>query len=252
MAGASHRVVTETTRIAMPEISIGLFPDVGATWFLKRMPDHLGLFIALTGAPLNGHDARVVGLADHVVPTAAREAVFSGLTAVAWGDRATDNHEKISQVLREFTVPDASLPVANLQENAAIVESLCRGDSLDDVVARITGYNGENDWLKRAATTLAAGSPTTARLIWELRQRADSVDLTAAFRLELIVALQCCAHPDFAEGVRALLIDKDNAPRWTPRTLKEVTPQWLAEHFVAPPWPNGVHPLADLQPNVHS
>jgi hypothetical protein len=83
-------------------------------------------------------------------------------------------------------------------------------------------------------------------LTWELQRRARSLGLAAVLQLELIVALQCCAHPDFTEGVRALLIDKDNAPRWTPRTLAEVTPRWVEEHFIAPPWPDGVHPLADL------
>ena len=98
------------------------------------------------------------------------------------------------------------------------------------------------------AATLAAGSPSSAALVWELWHRARHLGLAEVFRLELVVSLQCCEHPDFAEGVRALLVDKDNQPRWMPQTLAGITPQWVAEHFVAPwsAWANESHPLADL------
>lgn len=244
LAGASHRVVTEASRIGMPEITIGLFPDVGASWFLQRMPRRAGMFLALTGALINGHDALVAGLGDHFLRSNDRETVFARLSEIAWtGDAGTDRRT-LSAQLQEMPTP--SLPASNLQQNADLIETFCSGNSINQVVTNIVGYAGDDAWLKRAAATLAAGSPTTAALSWELQRRAGTISLADTFRMELTVAVQCCAHPDLAEGVRALLIDKDNAPRWTPPTLDEVTPAWLDEHFAEPTWPGGNHPLADL------
>ncbi len=243
LAGASHRVVTETSRIAMPEITIGLFPDVGASYFLRHMPGRMGLFLALTGASLSGHDALVAGLATHFLKAAERDTLFTVLAALDWTRNAEANRALLTACLAAFAArATAALPDSALSRHADTINALTTGDSLAEVHAAITGYAGDDAWLKRAAAALAGGSPTTAALVWELRQRAASLDLAEVFRLELIVALQCCAHPDFAEGVRALLIDKDNAPRW----VTELTPQWLAEHFQAPVWPQGRHPLADL------
>lgn len=234
LAGASHRVVTETSRVAMPEISIGLFPDVGGSWFLARMPGRMGLFLALTGASINGHDLKVTRLADHFVSSADRAAILDELAAVNWRGEADADRAQLSALLQRHEVAaQALLPDSQLQRHAQTIEQLTRGADLTAVHADITGYDGDDAWLRRAAQTLARGSPTTAALIWELRRRAANLSLEQVFELELIVALQCCAHPDFAEGVRALLIDKDNAPRWTPPTLAEVTPAWVAEHFVA-------------------
>jgi len=248
MAGASHRVVTETSRVAMPEISIGLFPDVGGSYFLSRIPDRIGLFLALTGASINGADLLSVKLADYFLRAADRDTLFDKLAASAdWSGSAEHNHQTLSALLNGLAEQAAALkPESNLQKHAATLAKLVAGNTLAEVRDAITSYSGEDAWLRRAASTLAAGSPTTAALIWELLHRAETLSLAEVFRLELIVALQCCAHPDFYEGVRALLIDKDNAPRWTPPTAAELSPEWIAEHFVAPPWPQGQHPLADL------
>lgn len=247
MAGASHRVVTETSRVGMPEITIGLFPDVGASWFLSRMPRRAGLFLALTGAHINGHDALVGGLADYFLRSNDRDAVFAQLGHVAWTGDAGSDRQALSSMLQESSqAAHALLPASNLTRHAELIESLCGGSSLNQVVASIIAYAGDDACLKRAASTLSAGSPTTAALSWELQRRAQTLSLADTFRMELTVAVQCCAHPDLAEGVRALLIDKDNAPRWTPRTLDEITPAWLDEHFAEPTWPGGKHPLAEL------
>jgi len=244
LAGASHRVVTEASRIGMPEITIGLFPDVGASWFLPRMPGRAGLFLALTGAHINGHDALVGGLGDYFLHSSERDDVFSQLGQVAWTGEAELDRRALSALLQDM--PKPPLPTSNLQQHAELIATLCDGSSLKQIVANIIAYSGDDAWLKRAAVTLAAGSPTTAALSWELQRRAQTMSLADTFRTELTVAVQCCAHPDLAEGVRALLIDKDNAPRWTPRTLDEMTPAWIDEHFAEPHWPGGKHPLADL------
>ena len=249
MAGASHRVVTETSRIAMPEITIGLYPDVGGSWFLPRMPGRAGLFLGLTGAALNAHDALYVKLADYFAKAADRDPLFATLASTRWSDVAEDNHAALSTLLRAIDDrATAALPASNVRRHAETIEQFTAGERLADVVANITAYEGSDPWLKKAAAALRAGSPTSMALIWELWQRAKHLSLADAFRLELIVSLQCCAHPDFAEGVRALLIDKDNQPRWTPATLEEVKPEWLAAHFASPwsPLLNEASPLASL------
>ena len=247
MVGASHRVVTETSRVGMPEITIGFFPDVGASYFLSRMRGRTGLFLALTGAQINGHDAIVGGLADYLVRSSDREGLFASLTSARWSADASANRDVLSALLQELSRDAADvLPASNLERHDELIESFCRGESVDEIVARITRYDGDDVWLERAAATLAAGSPTSAALSWELQSRAKTLDLADAFRLELIATMHCCARPDFPEGVRALLIDKDNRPQWQPRTLGEVTQEWIDGHFVEPVWPSSKHPLADL------
>jgi enoyl-CoA hydratase/carnithine racemase len=233
----------------MPEIGIGLYPDVGGSWFLRRMPGRTGLFLALTGASLNAADALELDLADFFLRAADQEPLFEELALAQWSGRPEDDLAVLSQVLRRFAREAAAArPVSNVQAHADAIASLTGGDSLAEIVAAITGYSGSDPWLKKAAASLAAGSPTSAALMWELWHRAKHLGLADVFRLELIVSLQCCEHPDFAEGVRALLVDKDNQPRWSPATLAGVTPQWVAGHFAAPwsVWANEAHPLADL------
>lgn len=242
MAGASHRVVTETSRIAMPEVAIGLFPDVGGSWFLRRMPGRTGLFLGLTGAPLAAADALYTGLADHLLAEAQRPTLLPALLALPWQRDALHNRRLLSRLLGSLAQPR---PASVVQAHQAVIDEMTAGDALPAVVERITGYAGDSAWLRRAAAALAAGSPTSMALVWEAWRRSEGRTLAEMLRMELVLALQCCAHPDFAEGVRARLIDKDNAPRWTPATLDEVSLAWVAQHFETPAgWPG--HPLADL------
>lgn len=247
MAGASHRIVTETSRIAMPEITIGLFPDVGGSWLLRRMPGKTGLFVALTGASLNAADATMSGLADYVLAVPQFDEMCQRLQSARWQSQADDDRATVSEILSALAASaKATLPASNLQRHAATIDALCAGTDLAAIVGRIRECDSADEWLQRAAKSLAAGSPTTAALIWELRRRAQSLSLAEVFRMELTVAMQCCARPDFPEGVRALLVEKDGNPRWTPARLEDVSPAWLAGHFVEPEWPLGRHPLHDL------
>jgi enoyl-CoA hydratase/carnithine racemase len=263
MAGASHRVVTETTRIAMPEISIGLFPDVGGSWFLSRMPGRVGLFVGLTGAALNAHDALFTGLADYVLPQQRRAAVLDALGELDWNKESeATNHLVLDRLLRSHAMaaatasdssPDnapnnaperaAALPASQVSVHFDTIAALTASRDIADVVTAIAGYDGDSAWLRRAATTLAAGSPSSAAVTWALRERVRHLSLADVFRLELIVAIRCCAQPDFAEGVRALLVDKDNAPQWQPATLDGgIT---VAKYFQAP-WSRSRDPLIDM------
>ena len=243
MAGASHRVVTESTRIAMPEITIGLFPDVGGSWFLGRMPGRSGLFLGLTGAPMNAADALFTGLGDYFLRQEERSMVLDALALAQWQASPQANSQQLDRLLRGFSAPASALPPSEVRANFDAIAALTQAPTLAEVVAAIAAYDGEAAWLQKAAQSLAKGAPSSAALVWAMRARTRHMSLAQVFQLELIVAVQCCAHADFREGVRALLIDKDNAPQWQPASLADVSTAYLDGYFTAP-WTQ--HPLADL------
>ena len=248
LAGASHRVVTQTSRIAMPEMAIGLFPDVGGSWFLPRMPGRSGLFVALTAALMNGSDALHAGLADFLLRAEDRAALLERLVAASFSGVAQADHDVLSSILEAFAKAAVPVrPASKLAELSEHIDRVTSGATLAEVRAAITSYTGDDPWLQRCVRSLDSGSPTTAALIWELFRRSPTLGLADVFRLDLVVALQCCAHPDFREGVRAVLVDKDANPRWTPASPEAVTGSWVQGHF-APLWAEGHagNPLSGL------
>lgn len=243
MVGASHRVVTEHSRIAMPEITIGLYPDVGGTWLLNRAPGRSGLFLALTGAQLTAADTLFAEFADYQIAHAAKARVMEILMRQPWTADAADGHRLLADVLRSVAV--ARPAPGPLREHLDLIGELCSHATLAEIVAAITGVKTQDAWLAKAAATLAAGSPGSAALSHALQRRMLHASLAEVFRVELVASLTCAARPDLAEGIRALLIDKDRRPRWRPATLADVTPEWL-EGFFASPWQAHEHPLSDL------
>lgn len=242
LAGASHRVVTASSKLAMPEISIGLYPDVGGSWFLRRMLGKVGLFLALTGAPLNAADALFCGLADFHVGATSRAEVLASIVAAKWSDGADENRAELSRLLAGHAADTQA--ESRLRLHFDQVNALMAGDDLLDIAARLRSLQTDDPWLANAAATFSKGSPTSAALAFELWQRVQHLSLAEVFRLEYRVSLGCCAHADFAEGIRALLIDKDRSPRWSPPQLEQVTPELIEDHFK--PRFAAPHPLAAL------
>lgn len=244
MVGASHRVVTEQVRVAMPEINIGLYPDVAGSWFLARAPGRTGIFLALTAAQLNGSDTLFAGLADYQIVHAHKAAVMAAIVAHAWTtDRQRSAHH-LTGLLQSF----AEQPLAHgpLRQHFDLINDLCNHSEPAAIVNAILAHKNTDDWLARAAATLAAGSPTTAVLAIELQRRLRRESLAEVFRRELVASLTCAARADLVEGIRALLIDRDRQPRWRPATVAEVTSEWI-DGFFARPWTSATHPLADLK-----
>ena len=245
MAGASHRVVTETAKIAMPEITIGLFPDVGATWFLNRMPDAVGLFLGLTGLDLNAEDALRVGLADAFIPANQKEKLFEGLKGLPWNNRESSD-SGISQLLRQISGPhEDQKPKSRLAPHLSLIRELGDLYSVEAVYAALMQTHTDDDWLQKGLDSLRQGCPTTACLVWRQTHHLQGLTLKEVFRQELIMAVQCTRHPDFQEGVRAQLIDKDKQPRWQHRSPGDVPETWVNEFFESP-WQDGSHPLDNL------
>ena len=244
-AGASHRVVTPRTRFAMPEITIGLYPDVGASWFLARMRGRTGLFLALTGAPLNAADLRYAGLADYTVQHELRQDAYDAIAATRWSGDADLDHAQLSHLLDRLPVPD-EVQTSALRANADLIDRTMGNDALLDVASRLAALGEHADpWLAAAARTFAKGSPTSATLCVHMQKRARHRSLAESFRLEYVASIGCAMGHDFPEGIRALLVDKDRNPRWRPDDLNDVRLADIDGHLV--PRFAGEHPLDDLQ-----
>lgn len=230
MAGSSHRVATPTTRMAMPEITIGLYPDVGGSWFLRRMPGRTGLFLALTAANFNANDALFVGQADHLVPHERKAQVLQRIAATAWSGDAPADRAALSRILIAAS-EGAEAPASKLREHFDTINQLMAGDGLNDIAARLAALQSEDAWLQGAAQAFAKGAPSSAAVSFALWQRVPRMSLAEVFRLEYWASLGFCAHKDFAEGIRAVLVDKDRNPKWSPATLADITPAFIEDHL---------------------
>lgn len=241
MAGASHRVATERSRIAMPELGIGFFPDVGASWFLNRMPGRLGLYLGLTGSTLNATDALYAGLADYFVPAAQRDAVFAALTETVWSNDAEHNHQQLSLLLRGFA--DASRdarPESKILQHLELIEHVTDYHSVAAILEVLQAGRQDDEWIAAGVKALEYASPIAASVFLEQHRRGRYLSLKEAFQLEFSMAMQFTRRHDFAEGIRALLVDKDRQPRWQPASLAEVSAAEVEAHFQLP---------ADLEPS---
>nr|WP_298249012.1 enoyl-CoA hydratase/isomerase family protein [uncultured Halomonas sp.] len=244
-AGASHRLVTETTLIAMPEITIGLYPDIGASWFLNRMPPGVGAYLGLTGAQLNARDALDLGLGDHFIPREHRAALLEALGQADFGDRsAPARRAAVQATLERFEARDQA-PAGQVRPRQDAIQALVGNVDVETAVSRILADASDDDWLAANRKRLANGCPISAHLVWRMLERHAHTGLADAFREELVVSVQCGRLGDFTEGVRALLIDKDKNPRWTHADVASV-PASLIDAMFQPPWSSEEHPLRDL------
>ncbi|WP_137180478.1 enoyl-CoA hydratase/isomerase family protein [Roseomonas sp. AR75] len=196
----SHRVVTEHALLAMPETAIALFPDVGTSFVLPRLPGGLGNWLALTGARLKGADAVEAGLATHFVP---RDQLPALRAALLQGDAG---------VVDRFAQP---VPPGAVAAQRAAVDRCFAHDSLPAIRAALAAE--DSDWARDQLAILDRMSPTSMAVTLELLRRGRALDLPACLAMELALTRRVTQHPDFAEGVRAVLVDKDNAPRWAPQ-----------------------------------
>lgn len=245
LAGASSRLVTETTRIAMPEITIGLYPDIGASWFLGRMPPGVGTYLGLTGAQLNARDALDLGMADRFVPRECRDALLDGLVQADYGRRDARELRAAVQTALDAVESRDQAPAGQVWPHLDHIQALVGQVDAADAVQRILADDHDDPWLAANRSRLEAGSPLTAQLVWRMLERHRHTGLAEAFRDELNLSVQCCRQGDIAEGVRALLIDKDKSPRWQHADVASV-PEADLQALMTPLWTDEEHPLRDL------
>ncbi|UVE18762.1 enoyl-CoA hydratase/isomerase family protein [Pseudomonas sp. LS44] len=243
MQGAGVRIVTPSTRLAMPEINIGLYPDVGGSWFLSRLPGKLGLFLGLTASHVNARDALDMDLADRFLTDDQQDALIDGLQQLNWQEQSALQLNSLLQALAHEAEQD--MPEAQWAPRRDYIDHVLDVADLPSAWRAITALSDDQDpLLTRAAKTLAAGCPLTAHLVWEQIQRARHLSLREVFQLEYTMSLNCCRHPEFPEGVRARLVDKDNTPHWHWPDVTAIPEAVINAHF-QPTW-SGAHPLANL------
>ena len=245
MAGGFQRLTTETTRIAMPEITIGLYPDIGASWFLGRMPPGIGAYLGLTGAQLNARDALDLGLADRFIPRERREALIGALKEADCGDRSLPALRAGVQTVLDDHEERRAMPAGQVWPHLDHLQALVGRVDAATAVKRILGDTSDDAWLAANRARLQVGSPMTAQLVWHMLERHAHTSLADAFRDELGLSVQCCCQGDFVEGVRALLIDKDKSPHWQHASVAGV-PQADIQALLTPRWSSESHPLRDL------
>ncbi len=221
-APARYRVATDHTRFAMPETAIGLFPDVGGGWYLARLPGRLGEFVALTGARLDGPECVALGIATHYLPSQRLDEVKHQIVANAGG---------VGELLNKFALP---VPEAKILRHREEIDQLFGPETLEGIFKALEAEG--SFWALAQAKSLHGKSPqsmkVSLRLVREGRKIATFED---EMRREFAIASRIVHTHDFIEGVRAVIIDKDNAPHWNPATPEGVTPQMVNALFAALP-----------------
>jgi enoyl-CoA hydratase/carnithine racemase len=251
--GSRLRIVGERTRMAMPEVAIGFFPDVGASYFLSRLPGCIGLYLALTGAQLRAADALYAELADFYLPPANLEQLDGQLQSLHWGGgKNPDAQTSRDDILKLIRALCADAGTASL---AAVRPAIDEHFSADSVPALLQSLQREarpefKEWAQQTAALIATRSPTMLAVTLKQLRLGRSMTLAQCLRMEIGMAKQCFAQGDFIEGVRAMIIDKDNKPVWRPNALAEVT-QASVDAIFANPWVGSIHPLAHLE-QVHA
>jgi len=222
-AHGRHRVVTDRTKLAMPEVGLGFFPDVGGTWLLSRSPGEIGTYFGLTGQTMNGPDAVYARFADAVVPS----GLLAGLRETLVSLPPDVNPDEVKAAIAAFATGETSGPVAAIRPQ---VDAWFGHDRMEDIVAALQRDGSElaQSTLKTLNEKSPRGMVVTLKL---LRLARASASLAECLVREYRAALEVFASDDFREGIRAAVIDKDRNPRWSPARIGDVTPEMLAPYF---------------------
>ena len=241
--GGSLRIVTERTKMAMPETHIGLFPDVGGGYFLSRCPGSMGEYLALTGHTLSGHEAVAVGLADGCVDSGRLPILWETLATTPFESGAAIEH----WIATSFAANNDRPTLGSAKINSFF--------ALGSVAAILQALEADpGDWAQGTAAVLRKRSPLMLHVVLEQVRRARVMGLADDLRMERDLVRHCFntvhlgrsgSASETVEGVRALAVDKDHSPRWNPRRIEDVTPEMVAPFFVSP-WPAHAHPLRML------
>ncbi|MBL4799282.1 MAG: enoyl-CoA hydratase/isomerase family protein [Oleispira sp.] len=263
--GSSHKVGTETLKLAWPEIRIGLFPDVAGSYYLSRLPFPLGHWMALTGSQMNAVDCKHAGLINYCLGNSDLPKVIEQLRHQPWQSNKAMNNQYVRDLLTSIEQQsDTSFPPSNYADNKADIESLFAAASgsthklqnhvvsindnkllLEKVAENFAKSESENPWFIQGRDNFYGGCPGTAHLIMQQLLLGPNMTLKDVVQWELILALQSVRHPDFAEGIRAMVVDKDFTPHWQHKSVADVPLEWI-EGLMKPLWPEGEHPFKAL------
>ncbi|XP_075971979.1 3-hydroxyisobutyryl-CoA hydrolase, mitochondrial-like [Anticarsia gemmatalis] len=214
-----YRVATEKTLVALPESKIGLCPDVGGSYFLPRLQDNLGLYLVLTGDRLKGKDVVKAGIATHFVPSKRLnelEVLVSHCT----------NDLEVNALLSKF---HESSDEFSLASNIKHINYCFAASTIEEIIERLEKV--KNDWSEKTLKTLNEMCPSSLKISLRALRLGAQLDLSQCLKMEYRLVCRAIENHDFPEGVRALLIDKDNSPKWKPATLAEVTDDYVEDYF---------------------
>lgn len=232
------RIVTERTKMAMPEVNIGLFPDVGGSYFLPRAPGEVGTYLGITGEVIGPTDALHAELADVFVPTSELPALYEVLRTQGGGD--------LRAAVRDFAAAFAHLADPDSGPLAGERGAIDRHFSKDTVQAVTASLAKDSSvFAQKTLAVMATRSPLMMCVTLAQLRLGAGMSVAECLRMERSMVRRSFEHGEVLEGVRALVIDKDNAPRWCPSDLNEVSPDMIARFF-EPVWPEHAHPLRDL------
>ena len=232
--GCSHRLVTENTKWAMPETNIGFFPDVGASYFLNKMPGHVGRYLALTAETVNAADALYIGAADHYYSREALQKCVEAIRAQDWRIRSVE--DTLENILRIYA---SKCPqISTLEDNQNKIDQHFGYEKIEDIISSLTRASIEKcEWSREKLTILKQKSPTSLKVALEQNKRGRSLSLEECFQMEVELGVQFIRQHDFFEGVRAVLVDKDRNPKWSPNSLEDVSLNMVDAYFPIPEQP---------------
>ena len=219
----SHRVATENTLFAMPETGIGLFPDVGASFALPRLPGGLGLYLGLTGARLKAADCLYSGVATNYVEQAQLQDLEDTFVALEWSDIGEVDAERVIGLYRDDPGP------APLLEHREVIDRCFVGNSIEEILGNLQAESG--DWAEQTLERLMKHSPTSLKVAFQAIRRGGSMAFDDVMTMEYRLSQACTGAHDFSEGVRAVVIDKDNRPLWAPGSLNEIKDEDVDAYF---------------------
>ncbi len=258
--GANHKVGTETLKLAWPEIRIGLFPDVAGSYYLSRLPFPVGHWMALTGSQMNATDCKSVGLINYCLKNDDLADLIKQLQQQPWQANKAMNNQYVRDLLKriESQGEPAEFPSSQLAENREAIEDLFsdfKGQHiaslhdnkllLEQLAEKFPQVKHDGKWFMQGRDNFFSGCPGTAHLIMQQLQLGKNMTLKEVVMWELALALQSVRHPDFAEGIRAMVVDKDYKPQWQHSSFSEVPDSWV-KGLMRPLWLEGEHPFQEL------
>lgn len=217
----SHRIATEHVTFAMPETTIGFFPDIGSSYFLSRLPYNIGLYLGLTGNSITYSDCYALRLVDAVIDSIAQEALLQTLATTP-----LPNREAVTSIIYSSCIAVPPSPLFNYKED---IENCFSKNSVEDIIQTLKSR--DNDWCHHVVKTLEKKSPTSLKVAFQEINTAKKLDFDACMKMENKIMQQMLCGHDFFEGIRALMIDKDKNPEWRPRTIEEVMQKEIDLYF---------------------
>lgn len=211
-----YRIASAAALFAMPETGIGFFPDVGGSYFLPRCPGQVGLYLGLTGARVKTADALYAKIATHWIPAEEWPLLLESLCA----------GEDVDDVIMEMGREPPNAPLSDWRED---IERIFKGSSVEDILAALE--QEDSDWAQETATAMRSRSPTSMKLVFNEIRSGRTLEFNDCMRMEFRIAARILEGHDFYEGVRAVIVDKDNKPQWQPATLAEVSDEAIAGYF---------------------